>query len=369
MNDTLLVSTRKGLFMVIKRDGRWVIDGTAFLGDNVTLSFPDPRDGTWYAALNHGHFGVKLHRSHDRGRSWEEVDAPKYPPKPETSSTSADEPKDVDWSLKLIWSMEGAGNDRPGELWCGTIPGGLFRTRDRGETWTLVTSLWNHPDRRRWMGGGADQPGIHSILVDPQDSRHVLVGVSCGGVWETLDDGESWTVYGEGLRAEFMPPEQQGDPVAQDPHCIVACPSDFRQQWMQHHCGIWRSEDGGHAWVRIEHAGPSTFGFAVAVHPIDPKLAWFVPAINDEHRIPVDGKVVVTRTRDGGKTFDVLRRGLPQEHSYDLTFRHALAIAPNGESLAFGSTTGGVWVSDDQGDSWATVSSHLPPVYAVRFAS
>jgi len=193
--------------------------------------------------------------------------------------------------------------------------------------------------------------------------------VSCGGVWETLDDGETWTVRAEGMRADFMPPDRQGDPVIQDPHLVVACPAQFDHLWTQHHCGIWRSTDGARQWVEIEQAGPSTFGFAVAVHPRHSDTAWFVPANDDQHRVPVDGQVVVTRTRDGGQSFEVLREGLPQHHAYDLVYRHALDIDGSGERLAFGSTTGSLWVTEDGGDRWHAVSRHLPPIHAVRFVA
>ena len=125
--------------------------------------------------------------------------------------------------------------------------------------------------------------------------------------------------------------------------------------------------DGGKVWQEIDNAGPSTFGFAVVVHPEDPDTAWFIPALKDEKRIPVAAEVVVTRTRDGGKSFKTLRNGLPQAHAYDLVYRHALDIDGTGNRLAFGSTTGNLWVSEDQGDSWQCVSQHLPPIYCVRF--
>jgi photosystem II stability/assembly factor-like uncharacterized protein len=137
--------------------------------------------------------------------------------------------------------------------------------------------------------------------------------------------------------------------------------------WVQHHNGIFRSDDTEN-WTEITGVDPSTFGFAVAVHPDDGDTAWFVPGIKDEKRIPVDGALVVTRTRDGGKTFEKLSRGLPQKHAYDVVLRHALAIDGTGNSLAFGSTTGGLWVTDDQGDNWTMLSHTLPPVYAVRFS-
>ena len=165
-----------------------------------------------------------------------------------------------------------------------------------------------------------------------------------------------------------MPPELADAEETQDPHLVVGCAADFDKLWTQHHCGIWRSLDGAESWQRIEKAGPSTFGFAVAVHPREPETAWFVPAQSDQKRIPVDGRVVVTRTRDGGQSFDVLTEGLPQEHAYDLVFRHALDVDESGDRLAFGSTTGAVWITEDQGDLWSALGVHLPPVHAIRFA-
>ncbi len=217
------------------------------------------------------------------------------------------------------------------------------------------------------MGGGADHPGIHSICVDPRDSRHVSIAISCGGVWRTRDGGESWTPGGKGLRAEFMPPERQYDPNIQDPHMMVQCPADPDTLWVQHHNGIFKSTDGADSWSEIDGVKPSAFGFAVAVHPRDPNTAWFVPAVKDEKRYPAQGRVVVNRTRDGGATFETLTKGLPQEHAYDIVLRHALDIDESGERLAFGSTTGSLWLSEDGGDSWQTLSANLPPIYAVRF--
>ena len=253
-------------------------------------------------------------------------------------------------------------------LWAGTLPGGLFKSDDRGASWHLNQPLWDRPERDKWFGGGYDDPGIHSISVDPRDSRHVAVGVSCGGAWFTRDDGETWECNTQGMYADYMPPERREDPAIQDPHRLVRCPGQPDALWVQHHNGVFRSTDNGARWIPIENVPPSKFGFAVAVHPEDGNTAWLVPAVKDECRIPVDGKVVVARTRDGGESFDVLTDGLPQTHAYDLVFRHALDIDGSGERLAFGSTTGALWVSEDQGDSWQTIATHLPPVYAVRFA-
>jgi hypothetical protein len=365
----LLVSTRKGLFTVEltpSGDGRVV--RTDFLGDNVTLTLADPRDGARYAALNHGHFGVKLHRSTDGGTSWHELAAPAFPAgEPASVRTPAGEV--IPPAVSLIWALEAGGSQEPGRLWCGTIPGGLFRSDDRGETWELVRGLWDHPGRSEWFGGGADLPGIHSVLVDPRNHRRVTVGVSCGGVWVTADGGETWACRATGMRAEYMPPERAFDPGIQDPHRVVLCRDRPDSMWAQHHNGIFRTDDAGQAWREITGVEPSAFGFAVAVHPREPDTAWFVPGISDQHRIPPAGQVIVTRTRDGGASFSTLRDGLPQNHAYDLTFRHALDVDATGERLAFGTTTGSLWVSSDQGDTWRAVPGHLPPIYAVHFVA
>jgi hypothetical protein len=375
MGDRIFVATRKGLFTLTRTQGaepRWTLGAPHFLGDPVTDVLHDARDGALYATLNLGHFGVKLRRSDDGGGTWQEIAVPAYPPQPESLSKEPDPftgRPPAPWKLQQLWRLEAGGADEPGVLWAGTIPGGLFRSSDRGASWSLVESLWNRPERSEWFGGGYDYPGIHSILVDPRDSRHVAIGISCGGVWQTRDGGANWQLAAQGMYAEFMPPERKHDQNIQDVHCIAQCAARPEFLWAQHHNGVFRSVDGAASWQEITAIAPSKFGFAVAAHPRDPDMAWFVPAVKDECRVPVDGKLVVARTRNGGRSFETLGRGLPQQHAYDLVYRHGLAVDPSGYRLAMGSTTGGLWVSEDQGDTWSCISTHLPPVYSVRFGT
>jgi hypothetical protein len=366
MRKRILVGTRKGLF-TIERNGRWGISRAAFVGDHVPMLLPDPRDGTLYTALDHGHFGTKMHRSADGGETWQECAVPAYPKQPDGEQDVDVMGRPIPWKLAKIWALEAGTGSQPGVLWCGTIPGGLFWSGDGGASWEMMRSLWDQPARKKWFGGGADLPGIHSVAVDPRDGNRVAVAVSCGGVWLTDDGGANWRRGGPGMWAAYMPPEHKDEPDIQDPHRLVHCPSRPEAMWVQHHNGVFRSTDGAASWREVETVQPSRFGFAVAVHPHDPETAWFVPAVKDERRIPVDGRVVVARTRDGGQSCQVLTRGLPQEHAYDLTYRHALDVDGTGESLAFGSTTGSLWASEDGGDSWQHVAGHLPPVYCVRF--
>jgi hypothetical protein len=366
MSETLLISTRKGLFWVVRKHGKWDIERVDFLGDNVSLTLTDPRNGRHYAALDHGHFGVKLHRSTATG--WEEIAAPVYPPKPDGLEENDMWGRPLVWSTARIWALTAGGSDEPGVIWCGTQPGGLFRSTNHGESWEMIRSLWDHPKRKLWMGGGADLPGIHTILIDPRNSKRVWLAVSTGGIWFTEDAGASWTQRGEGMRAEHVPPEMTHDPVAQDVHCLAQSTVSTQRMWVQHHNGIFISSDEGRLFAEVTGVKPSTFGFPVVVHPHEPDTAWFVPEIKDEKRIPRDGRLVVTRTRDGAKSFETLTKGLPQSHAYDVVYRHALTIDETGDRLAFGSTTGGLWVSDNQGDSWVCITHTLPPIYAVRFA-
>jgi photosystem II stability/assembly factor-like uncharacterized protein len=354
MSDLMLVATRKGLISLEKRNGGWNVARTDFPGVAVTAVLHDARDGTLYAMLKHGHFGSKLHRSDDRGASWQELAAPAFPPDAEGAP-----------ALFQVWTLEAGGAGEKGTLWAGALPAGLFRSDDRGETWRQASALWNVPERAKWFGGGYDDAGIHTISPDPRDSARVFVAISCGGVWETRDAGASWKLHGNGMLATYLPPEQAGALESQDPHRVARCAGAPDTMWMQHHCGIFRSTDAGLSWTQLKLPADD-FGFAVAAHPKDPNTAWFVPAIKDELRVPRDGAFAVTRTRDGGKTWESLRAGLPQRDAYDLVYRHGLDVDASGSQLAMGSTTGSLWVSEDAGDAWQLLNAHLPPVYAVR---
>lgn len=360
---TMLVGTRKGLFVLEGAREEWEIKAHHFAGDPVSQVLPDARDGTWYAALNLGHFGVKLRRSTDRGASWTEIAAPAFPPKPECGPW-ADDP--TPWSVQLIWSLAAGGKGEAGTLWAGCLPAGLFKSVDGGDSWSLCRTLWEDPRRREWMGGGYDHAGIHTVLVDPRDPAHLTLAISCGGVWQTRDGGATWALTGAGMKADFMPPERADDANIQDPHCVAQCTAHPDVLWMQHHGGIYRSTDGGHTWLPIAKAGPSTFGFAVGADPRDPQRAWFVPAQADACRVPVDARMVVTRTDDGGESFCVFDQGLPRRHAYHLIYRHALDVGADGLTLAMASTTGGLWVSANAGAAWHCISRDLPPVAALR---
>ncbi len=354
----LLLGTRKGLVTYHRNGARWKVDNVSFMGQPVSLTYVDQRSNTWWACLDHGHWGCKLHRSLDEGKSWAEVSAPKYP--------DGEEVKDgVTASVRYLWAMAHGGTDRAGQLWLGTEPGGLFASQNNGDSFDLNRALWDRPERKEhWFGGGRDYAGIHSIVVDPRDSDHIYVGVSVAGVFETRDGGNTWEARNKGLKADFLPdPDAE---VGQDPHLLVACPAQPDALWQQNHCGIFHSTDGGANWEDVSQTeGPAKFGFAIAVDHKDPEVAWVVPAVKDEMRVPVDNALCVCRTDDGGRTWQDFRKGLPQQDSFDIVFRHALDV--DEDTLVFGTTTGNLYLSNDRGESWEILSNNLAMIYSVEF--
>ena len=238
---------------------------------------------------------------------------------------------------------------------------------DRECKMDLVETLWNHPSRPEgWFGGGRDYAGIHSIVVDSRDPGHIYVGISVAGVFETRDGGNSWYPKNKGLRADFLPDPQAE--IGHDPHLLVSCAAYPNVLWQQNHCGIFRTTDGGENWSDISDPdGDANFGFAIAADPNDPLRAWVAPATSDGVRVAVDKKMCICRTDDGGNTWKTFRNGLPQEYAYDIVFRHALIS--NGTDVLFGTTTGNLFSSADEGENWSTISNFLPMIYSLAFAS
>ncbi len=389
MNDRILVGTRKGTFLVTKTKGRWTPALAGHAGVGVNFVARDPSSGTLWAALGHGHWGVKLSHSTDDGKSWADANQVKFPagarylayPEPTEGDQDPWNPARVklkDATVQKLWTI---AFGQPGRIYVGTIPGGLFVSNDGGDSFELNLPLWNHESRggdlsdgkgtgvTHWFGtpaseGGDFSPGIHSIAVDPRNPDHVLVAISTAGVLETTDGGKSWRSRNRGMLMDYLP-----DPTAEwghDPHCVVLSPGQPDHVWQQNHCGVFYSADGAANWRKVSNPERGVhFGFPIAADASDGKVAWVVPGKADMQRMAIDGGLFVGRTQDGGKTWEQLREGLPQENAYDVVYRHALSAS--GKLLAFGSTTGNLYVSEDRGESWQAVANNLPPIYSVRF--
>ncbi len=358
---TLLAGTSKGLVSFQLQDGQWKVHEIHFLGFPVSMIFVDHRDDTWWVGLAHRHWGQKLHFSKDQGKTWQAVPTPQYPQAAQVRPGQRAK-------LKKIWSMTAGGPEQPDVLWLGTEPGGLFKSENAGQSFHLVESLWNHPsriDENQWFGAGRDFPFIHTIAVDPRDSNHVYIAVSCAGVFETRDGGQRWQPKNKGLVATYLP--NQSAEVGHDPHAMIICASNPEVIWQQNHCGIFRSIDAGAQWQNITDSnGIAEYGFALAIDHQNPETAWVIPAKSDEERVAHNLSLCVCKTEDGGQTWVPKRKGLPQSHCFDIVFRHSLANT--GKWLIFGSTTGNLYASDDQGESWQMVSNHLARIDYLAFS-
>lgn len=356
----LLVGTSKGLVIFQRVDGIWKIIDVQFRGLPVTVAYVDERNKTWWVGLAHRHWGQKLNKSTDEGASWKEVNAPKYPV---SAKLGSGKPA----TLKKIWCIQHAGKDKPQGIWIGTEPGGLFYSHDNGAHFELVESLWNHPSRKdenQWFGAGRDHPFIHSIVIDPRDSKHVYIAVSCAGVFETIDGGQTWHPRNKGLIAAYLP--NPNVEVGHDPHRLLICASNPDVLWQQNHCGIFKTLNGGKEWLNVtDKNGLADYGFALAIDEEDSKMAWTIPAVSDLERVAPDLSLCVCKTDDGGQTWVPIRNGFPTTATFDIVFRHSLDKSD--QLMAFGTTNGNVYLSEDAGIHWKVITNNLARVETVNF--
>jgi len=385
-SDRILVGTRKGTFAIDRgAEHEWRPSLLGHAGVGVSFVARDPHTGTLWAALGHGHWGAKLSWSRDAGKTWQDAAQIAYPEGaryldvPPGADPSKTKPTFKAARLQKLWSI---AFGPPGRILVGTIPGGLFVSDDGGASFALNLPLWNHESRggdlfqgdgsgiTHWFGTPASEsgefaPGIHSIAVDPRSPERVLVAISTAGVLETTDGGKSWRSRNQGLVMDYLP-----NPNAEwghDPHYLELCSGEPDHVWQQNHCGVFYSSDGAATWRKVSQPASGVhFGFPVAVDSEHGRTAWVVPGKSDAERTTVDGGLFVARTDDGGESWRALRKGLPQQDAYDVVYRHALDNS--GDALAFGSTTGNLYVSEDRGESWHAVGHNLPPIYSVRFA-
>lgn len=392
MSDRLIVSTRKGVFILERNGSGWREIAHGHAGTNVAYAVQDPHTGHIWAALDHGHWGSKLSRSTDGGRTWADAGQVKYPegarymewhwadPAP-GEGDAPPKPKFKDARVLKLWSI--AFN--PGRIYVGTIPGGLFTSDDNGETWELNRPLWNDKSRggdlfngngeglkQLWFGTPASgdtgefAAGIHSIAVNPRDPNHVMIAVSCAGVVETRDGGLSWQPRNKGVSAFGMPNPEDVE-WGHDVHYLAWCKSNPSHVWHQNHGGVYYSDNGAERWTCVDDKKQGIhFGWPIAVDESDGRTAWVVPQHSDQQRMTIDQGLFVGRTQDGGRTWEQLREGLPQHACFDTIYRHGLDNSHG--ALAFGTTNGNLYASADRGESWQTVGNNFPPIYAVRFA-
>jgi photosystem II stability/assembly factor-like uncharacterized protein len=355
MTAVLMIGTGKGLFLARSRDRRhWEVSGplhpmTAVYAVGV---IPGPEGPRLLAGVTSSHWGPSVTTSDDLGATWQEPDeAPlAFPPGTDASVTRA-------------WQFAASAAE-PGVVYAGTEPSALFRSTDGGRTYSLVSGLWDHPHRPNW-GAGYGGQAIHTVLPHPEDPARVLVAMSAGGVYTTEDGGETWSASNTGIKAYFLP-----DPwpeYGQCVHKVARDCADPQRLYAQNHHGVYRSDDGGGHWDSIADGLPSDFGFPMVAHPHRPGVIYNFPLVADGMRFPPEHRCRVYRSEDAGKTWEALERGLPTEPFHLSVLRDAMS-ADDGDpaGIYFGTRSGEVYASPDEGDSWSLVAAHLPEVLCVR---
>ena len=367
----ILVATRKGAWLFHGDATRktWRSDGPHFLGHIINHLVLDPRDGrTLLAAAKTGHLGPTVFRSTDFGRHWKEATRPPAFAK----APEGDKRRAVDHTF---WLTPAHANE-PNVWYAGTSPQGLFRSADGGVTWEPFSMINDDPQYRAWMGsvqdGTPDGPKLHSIIIDPRDPAHLYFSMSGGGVHETRDGGRSFTTLIKGM--EVVGGFDPSNVAFHDPHCVRMCPSNPDRLYQQNHCGIYRIDRPSNEWTRIGNNMPKRvgdIGFPMVVHPRDADTAWVFPMDGQTvwPRTSPEGKPSVYVTRNGGKRWQRLDAGLPENQAWWTVKRQSMtADAHDSVGLYFGTTSGELWMSRDEGQRWVCIARHLPEIYSVEVA-
>jgi photosystem II stability/assembly factor-like uncharacterized protein len=359
-DNLLLVGTTKGAFLLRSDSSRssWEEAGPYFPGRSVyALSF-DGRNGRQklWAAVNSPYWGSFLSSSNDFGKTWSD---------PESYNIKFPEGSEV--SLKQVWQIVNDPHDAD-TLYCGVEPAALFKSTDGGETWNLNRGLFDHPHRTQWQPGGGGLC-LHTVLPDPSSAERIWVAISTGGVYRSDDGGENWAPHNQGIRAPYMPPDQQYPEWGQCVHKVVSHPANPARMFLQHHWGVYRSDDAGDSWNDIGKSLPSDFGFAMEIDPHDADTVYIIPIESDEFRCTPEGKLRVYRTQDGGQSWGALTNGLPQQDALETILRDNLQADRNDPTgLYFGTRSGKVFGTKDAGESWSMIREGLPPITCVKTA-
>ena len=358
----LLVGTMKGAFL-FRSDGareKWDVAGPYFPGRSVYAMNFDARNGRQrlWAAVNSSYWGSFLSSSNDFGKTWSD---------PEAYNIKFPEGSEV--SLKQIWQIVPGHPSEPETLYCGVEPAALFKSTDAGETWALERGLFDHPHRTQWMPGGGGLC-LHTILPDPSNDQRLFVAISTGGVYRTDDGGKNWQPRNKGIRAKFMPPDQQFPEWGQCVHKVVSHPSTPNRMFLQHHWGVYRSDDSGDSWNDIGKGLPSDFGFALEIDPHNADAAFIIPIESDEFRCTPEAKLRVYRTRNAGDSWEALTEELPQKDAFETILRDSMKADTNDPTgLYFGTRNGKLFGSKNGGESWTAISEGLPAITCVKTAT
>ena len=379
-NDTtVLVGTTKGAFILGSDRNRvnWDVKGPLCDGWTINHMIGSPEAGLLWAGGGGEWHGAGVWRSEDAGETWalSKLSCGQFDTwaanDPEIAKMFGWRPVDAPFTgeADAIWSLGYVH----GQLYAGTKPAALFRSANGGQSWERLQSLTDHPSHDGWNPGAAGLV-LHTIVANPGDARRIWVGISAAGVFATEDGGQTWERRNRLDNAG--PCEHNDHPTAprdgETGHCVhnmMRAPGEERDLlYQQNHHGVYRSRDGGRNWQDITKGLPSTFGFPIAVHPRDSETVWVIPLNGDSQgRFPPDATAAVWKTSDGGESWSAKRNGLPAENCFFTVLRQAMAVdAADPAGVYFGTNSGSVFCSRDEGESWSEIARHLPTILSVE---
>jgi len=361
----VLVGTHKGAFILTSDEKRekWEIDGPHFAGlDIFHVNGSSVNPNRLYASQTSDWFGQVIQRSDDGGKTWEPV-GNKFAYEGNPGTHLWYDGTQHPWEFRRVWRLEPSLTDAD-TVYAGVEDAALFRSTDGGQTWEELPGL-------RDVRGNLWQPGaggmcLHTIILDPNDSKRMFVAISAAGAFRTDDGGQTWRPINNGLKSNYELPEGNAE-VGHCVHNIAMHPSQPNVLFMQKHWDVLRTDNGGDLWHEVSGNLPSDFGFPIAVHAHEPNTIYVIPIKSDSEHYPPEGKLRVYRSRSGGEEWEALTKGLPQSDCYVNILRSALAVDTLDEcGLYFGTTGGQVYASNDSGDSWKAIATNLPSVFSVE---
>jgi hypothetical protein len=374
----VLVGTRKGgfIFSSDKKRKKWEMSDVLFKGWGMMHMMMDPRDRRMHTSLTHFVYGPTTQYSDDLGVTWTQAATVPALSRPSKSGRpagtveeafSSDGIPDKPEELIKTWNITPGRVEEPTVLYAGAQPASLFKSTDRGENWSLIDSLYDHPQRGQW-NPGAGGLCLHTIVLDPRDQNRMHVAISAAGVYRTDDGGTTWQPRNKNVRADFMG-ENIYPEFGQCVHKVDMHPSRPDVLFQQNHCGVYRSDNNGDDWIDIGDGRlPSRFGFPIAVHPHDPQTIYIVLEDSDQYRMTVDAQFSVWRSRDAGESWERQTKGLPK-NAHMVVLREALATDTlDSAGIYAGTDTGQLFYSRDDGDSWEILADFLPPILTVETA-
>ena len=329
LSNEILVGTREGVITITRESSGsdWKATHRAIPDQHISAMITEPESGMMFAGAFHG----AVHVSADGGKSWEQ--------------------RSNGMTQNNVYSLAARRVNGRVRVFAGTEPAHLFASDDLGVNWQEITSLRAVPSVPKWNFPAPPHIGhVKHINFDPAAPTTIYASIEVGGLLKSTDAGKSW---------------QEFPDLYEDVHRIMIHPSDANFLYAVTGRGLYVSPDAGATWEqwtrREDEIGGYPDGFVF--RPSDTKLI-FMTAAQDAPgtwRTTHFAGARISRSKDGGGTWEILRNGLPDRLQASIE-AFCLEEAGNSTSVFAATTSGEIFSSDDLGESWTKIITGLPPI-------